>query len=119
MSRLWKRKGMKMNETEANGVGNYKLKRSGEPTGFMKRFRETPPVIFGTDPNEFERRWIAYTETYLYTIREAVTRHSGIDRQRMSRCLESGLVEHCICGKGKVRGLTAEQVRCWKLRRIE
>ena len=45
MSRLWKRKGMKMNETEANGVGNYKLKRSGEPTGFMKRFKETPPVI--------------------------------------------------------------------------
>ena len=182
-----------MNETVADGIGDYKLKRSGEPTGFMKRFKETPPVIFGTDPNEFERRWIAYTETYLYTIRdyirhvfgvdeekanlyaidfvtalfrngkviqapgfgyyrfmlgrsvrrfvarrrkdeaglaekfrmylydvrEAVTRHSGIDRRRMSRCLESGLVEHCICGKGKVRGLTPEQVRCWKLRRID
>ena len=34
-----------MNETEANGVGDYKLKRSGEPTGFMKRFKETPLVI--------------------------------------------------------------------------
>ena len=61
-----------MNETEANGVGDYKLKRSGEPTGFMKRFKETPPVIFGTDPNEFERRWIAHTETYLYTIRDYI-----------------------------------------------
>ena len=38
----------------------------------MKRFKETPLVIFGTDPNEFERRWIAYTETYLYTIRDYI-----------------------------------------------
>ena len=44
-----------MNETEADGVGDYKLKRRGEPTGFMKRFKETPLVIFGTDPNEFKR----------------------------------------------------------------
>ena len=34
-----------MNVSEANEVGDYKLKRSGEPTGFMKRFRETPLVI--------------------------------------------------------------------------
>lgn len=34
-----------MNEAEANGVGDYKLKRSGEPTGFMKRFKESPLVI--------------------------------------------------------------------------
>ena len=34
-----------MNETVADGIGDYKLKRSGEPTGFMKRFKETPLVI--------------------------------------------------------------------------
>ena len=70
-----------MNETEADGSGDYKLKRSGEPTGFMKRFKETPPVIFGTDPNEFERRWIAYTETYLYTIRDYILHVFGVDEE--------------------------------------
>ena len=68
-----------MNETVADGIGDYKLKRSGEPTGFMKRFKETPSVIFGTDPNEFERRWIAYTETYLYTLRDYIRHIFGID----------------------------------------
>ena len=39
------RKETPMNETVADGVRDYKLKRSGEPTGFMKRFKETPLVI--------------------------------------------------------------------------
>ena len=45
-----------MNETEADGIGNYKLKRRGEPTGFMKRFKETPLVIVASRVRARARR---------------------------------------------------------------
>ena len=50
------RKETTMNETEANGVGDYKLKRRGEPTGFMKRFKETPLVIVASRVRARARR---------------------------------------------------------------
>ena len=45
-----------MNKTEANGVGDNKLKRSGEPTGFMKRFKGTPLVIVASRVRARARR---------------------------------------------------------------
>ena len=55
-----------MNETDH--VGDYKARRGGDVDGFLKRFRETPEMIFGTEPTELAKRWIVYLETYLLVL---------------------------------------------------
>lgn len=55
-----------MNETDQmSELGDYKTRRGGDVDGFLKRFRETPEMIFGTEPTELAKRWITYLETYL------------------------------------------------------
>lgn len=40
-----------MSETvEMSELGDYKRRRGGDVDGFLKRFRETPEMIFGTEP---------------------------------------------------------------------
>ena len=55
-----------MNETDQmSELGDYKRRRGGDVDGFLKRFRETPEMIFGTEPTELAKRGITYLETYL------------------------------------------------------
>jgi len=73
-----------MTEEELAEIGEYKNRRGHEPTGFMKRFKETPLMIFGKDPTELAKRWIVYTETYVPVLREYVLykfRYLNIDEQ--------------------------------------
>lgn len=53
---------------EMDSVAGYKQRRGGDVEGFLKRFRETPEMIFGKDPTELAKRWIVYLETYLLVL---------------------------------------------------
>lgn len=50
------------------------------PNGFMKRFRDTPKMIFGTEPEGAVLRQITYIETYLERLAEYLMYKLKVDR---------------------------------------